>query len=212
MVCVCLVNLSYSLANYNVDILQTKDSLMAQYKKIVDEVIDELDIYDRKREELIALTRKLNRASGRGIAHLRDLTKGINELMEVLGPITSWSTTSSGTEEYCELEILHAITKDKELPSPAQLLVPSWIWISALGDVIGELRRLMLTTLTEDLAQSKLYLEQIRDLYDTIVGLDFSKSLVPNLRRKIDVARSLIERCESDYANAVIYKQSKSLE
>ncbi len=197
---------------------------MDQYRAIVDNVISSLENYDQKREETIRLVRKLNRASGRGISkivreeeyegYLTESRAIISELLPLINeisPITSWGITTSGTEEYVEFELLHAIISKNELPGPEALQIPPWIWISGLGDVIGELRRYMLAMLIKnDMTTSKEILTLIQDLYDTIVGLEFSKSMVPNLRRKIDVARGLVDRCESDYANAVVHKQSKS--
>jgi len=197
---------------------------MVDYKEIVDDVVNQLENYDLDREAVIKLTRRLNRAAGRGISKIvreesyekylndcREIILEIEEIMETLAPVISWNTTISGTEEYCELEILHAVVNENPLPSPEVLHTPSWIWITALGDVVGELRRYMLSKIIQnDLEEAKIILTKIQDIYDTIVGLEFPKSLVSGLRHKIDVARTLVDRCESDFATAVIHKQTKT--
>ena len=38
--------------------------------------------------------------------------------------------------------------------------------------------------------------------FDIQMSLIFSKSLIPNLRRKIDIVRAITEKTESDLANA----------
>ena len=197
---------------------------MKNIKETIDVVINELNELDDKREQVIRLTRRLNRVSGSGISHLvrnkdyseylqngRKLLGELSELMQDLAPATSWNLTGSGVEEYTEFELLHAIVNSDNLPSSTELAVPSWIWITAIGDCIGELRRLMLAALIdENLENARIFLTKIQELYDAIIGIDFSKSLVPNLRRKIDIARTLIDKCESDFANAMINKRTKS--
>ncbi|MHA2504278.1 MAG: hypothetical protein ACXAE3_15580, partial [Candidatus Kariarchaeaceae archaeon] len=104
---------------------------MDQYRAIVDNVISSLENYDQKREETIRLVRKLNRASGRGISkivreeeyegYLTESRAIISELLPLINeisPITSWGITTSGTEEYVEFELLHAIISKNELPGP----------------------------------------------------------------------------------------------
>lgn len=195
---------------------------MAEMEDVLESVVLELDTLDKQRETVIQLTRKLNRTSGRGIARLvkgndyskelessRQYVQDISKHMVQLAPITSWNITISGTEEYVEFELLHANLSNQGIPGPDQLQIPSYIWISGLGDTIGELRRIMLNAIIQDdMNKAKNILEKINELYSAIAGLEFSKSMVPNLRRKVDIARTLIERSESDFVNALVNKRT----
>jgi translin len=189
---------------------------MDTLEKTITDITQELDNIDTKREKIISINRKLNRTSGRGIARIvknedpkdnlteaRKLMKIINEdIVEVVN-LTSWKFTNSGVEEYVEFEILYSIINNNDIPKPDDIMVPSWMWISGLADVMGELRRIILNKLlVNKLDEAKELLEKMQIIYDLIVGLDFSKSIISNLRKKIDVARITIERTESDVVNA----------
>jgi translin len=195
---------------------------MTEMEHVLESVILELESLDKQRETVIQLTRKLNRTSGRGIARLvkrndyskeleasRSYVQDISVQMEQLAPVTSWNITISGTEEYVEFELLHAIMSNNPIQGPDQLQIPSYIWISGLGDTIGELRRIMLNAIIrDDMNKARNILHKINELYSLIAGLEFSKSMVPNLRRKVDIARTLIERSESDFVNALVNKRT----
>ncbi len=189
---------------------------MDNLENTIVEITAELDNIDSKREGIIAINRKLNRTSGRGIARIvkgedptdnlleaRELMKNLsNEIVDVVS-LTSWRFTNAGVEEYVEFEILYSIINGNVIPKPVDLLVPSWMWITGLADVMGELRRIILNRLlVNKVDEAKELLNSMQIIYDLIVSLDFSKSIISNLRKKIDVARIKIERTESDVVNA----------
>ncbi len=191
---------------------------MQKLSETLANIISDLDNYDIKREKVIILARKLNRISGRSIGQLingknmnknlenaRSIMKNIKQEIEHIIGLTSWKIIQSEVEEYCEFEIMNAIVNNYEIPLPDKLLAPSWIWISALGDVMGELRRLILNRIiNNNIAEGRDFLKKMQIIFDEIYGLDFSKSMIPNFRRKIDTARVTIERTESDMANALV--------
>ena len=81
--------------------------------------------------------------------------------------------------------------------------------MSAVGDIIGELRRIMLHNLIEkNIEYAKEILHNILFFQELLAGLDFSKNLIPNFRRKMDISRALTEKSQSDFANAIINKSS----
>ena len=195
---------------------------MKNYIELIENTISELNKSDEAKELIISLVRKLNRLSGKGIAKLtkyqeyidilqnaRDVKSQITKLISDSNNNHIWSLTISGIEEYCEFEFLHAIINHKNLPSPSELGVPSWLWMSAVGDIIGELRRIMLHNLIEkNLVNAKDLLQKILFFQELLAGLDFSKNLIPNFRRKMDISRALTEKSQSDFANAIINKSS----
>lgn len=183
-----------------------------QLNAILEPVLEELNTYDTNREAIIQLTRHLNREAGKGIAaivkgnvpdrHLkstRETYQKLRPIMEATANVLSWNVSASGVEEYAELEILNAIVKRKPIPDPKSLKVPSWIWITGLADVVGELRRIVLRNLlTKNIPQAQKHLEQMNAIYDAIIGLEFGKQIANSLRKKVDTARYLLERTESD--------------
>ncbi|MCH8907909.1 MAG: hypothetical protein IH840_12545 [Candidatus Heimdallarchaeota archaeon] len=186
-------------------------------------IIDDLSKKDIIREEVIALSRKLNRKSGTGIAHLLrnnnvndylaetgSLMSELNKKMEQIVEITSWGLVSSGVEEYCEFVLLEGFLTGKDLKDPKELEVPPWIWLTGLCDTVGELRRVLLSQLIDNnLDGAKDIFSMIQKIYFELSGVVFSKNLVPNLRRKLDVIRTVTERTESDMANAMLLKRSQ---
>ncbi len=182
----------------------------------LDRVIEEIDDLDRMREETLRLNRKLNRRSGRGIALLvrgQDDTEIFEETHELMGQIgermtslerlTGWSPLVSGVEEYCEYRILRAVLTGTEVPLAEELLAPKWIWVVALGDVVGELRRFVLTKLLDGEREvAARYLGWMEVIYTMIAGLEFPKAITGSLRNKVDVARAILERTQSDLLNS----------
>jgi translin len=197
---------------------------METLPKIMIEIIQNLDQIDLKREEVMKLTRKLNRLSGRGIAKVvmnqecednlsesRDIMIQVASHMKTLAPITSWKVTISGVEEYVEFELLYALIHGIEIPTANLLQVPEWLWLTALADVPGELRRVILNKLIAgDTQKAGELLRSLQEIYNLMTGLEFSKTLISNLRKKIDIIRAVTERTESDFAHAIIAEKNRS--
>jgi translin len=99
--------------------------------------------------------------------------------------------------------ILYNIIFNDKFVSPEEIKIPSWIWLTSIADVIGELRRIILRNLiNQEFGAAKKYYSILSELSAALRGQIFSKSLVPNLRRKIDIVRAITEKTESDIANA----------
>jgi translin len=197
---------------------------METLPKIMIGIIQNLDQIDLKREEVMKLTRKLNRLSGRGIAKVvmnqecednlsesRDVMIQVASHMKTLAPITSWKITISGVEEYVEFELLYAFIHGIEIPTAHLLQVPEWLWLTALADVPGEMRRVILNKLIAgDTQKAGELLRSLQEIYNLMTGLEFSKTLISNLRKKIDIIRAVTERTESDFAHAIIAEKNRS--
>ncbi|MCE7735133.1 MAG: hypothetical protein GPJ54_09670 [Candidatus Heimdallarchaeota archaeon] len=177
---------------------------------------EELEKLDTKRDKLIRTSRTLNRMSGQGITliiqgrkpehlldKLTDLVDEINSYMSDLLPLVTWNTVGSDLEEYSEFIVLYNIIYNDKFVLPNEINVPPWIWLTSIADVIGEIRRIILRHLIDqDFKSAKKYYNILSELSSALRGQIFSKSLIPNLRRKIDIVRALTEKTESDIANA----------
>lgn len=112
-------------------------------------------------------------------------------------------------QEYLETLALLNILKKKEIPHYEELNVSSSSFLLGLADVIGELRREIIEHLRKDKYEEANYLfEKMEFIYENLVFLRHSNSVLNNFRRKLDVSRSSVELCRRDL---LMYKISKNL-
>lgn len=97
-------------------------------------------------------------------------------------------------QEYAEAVALISVAEGKEVPSHSEIGVGPEAYILGLLDCIGEIKRLILEKLREGKREEAeaLFLE-MEKIYGEVGHLHFSSALVPEMRRKQDVARSQVE-------------------
>ena len=106
--------------------------------------------------------------------------------------------------EYAEAFIFAATVEGEDVPSFDSLKIPPQAWVMGLADSIGEMRRMVLTYLIEgDLEKARELFGRMESIGDDVLGFDVPDAIAP-IRRKQDVARSIIEKTRSDITNAVI--------
>ncbi|HLQ06493.1 MAG TPA: RNA-binding protein, partial [Nitrososphaerales archaeon] len=87
-----------------------------------------------------------------------------------------------------------ALAKGKPIPSMASLEASPEAYLLGLLDTVGELKRLVLDSILQRRpAKSKRYFEVMQDLYSICSPLAVYDHVVNGARRKIDVARMLVE-------------------
>ena len=95
------------------------------------------------------------------------------------------------------------------MPGHRKLSVSPQAYLEGMGDVVGELRRMALTAMMRgDVDKAAGLLEEMDGIYDFLMGFDYPSALA-GVRRKQDVARSLIEKTRGELAVAV---RARSLE
>jgi translin len=108
---------------------------------------------------------------------------------------------SNAYQEYAEALILLNLQRKESFPSPKEIGVPSIPYVLGLADVIGELRRRAVDALrSDDLKTAEKSLSQMEQIYLELLSLESAYSLTPQLRRKCDVARHLIEATRGEIA------------
>jgi len=117
-------------------------------------------------------------------------------------------------QEFAEASILSGLLREEEkpetLPSPEALGIGYAAYLNGLGDVVGELRRHVLDLIrTEALEKAEVFLGIMENIHAVLMDFDYPDAITRGLRRKTDVARSLIEKTRGDLINAV---QQKKLE
>jgi translin len=105
---------------------------------------------------------------------------------------------SAAKEEFSEASIVVGLTESGEFPDPAALGVPMTSYLMGLGDVPGELRRQALDALRlGDIETAEARLTRMEEIYLSLVTMD-EVPLLKGLRRKLDIARGVIERTRSE--------------
>lgn len=96
--------------------------------------------------------------------------------------------------EYVEATAVLALAKGKSVPSMDSLEASPEAYLLGLLDTVGELKRLVLDSILQrKLASAKRYFDVMQDLYSVCSPLAVYDHVVNGARRKIDVARMLVE-------------------
>jgi translin len=105
----------------------------------------------------------------------------------------------SAFQEYTEAHVFINLVKNGKFVDPEKIRVPSTSYLLGLADVVGELRRRTLNSLRRgDLKNAEKGLENMEFIHDALMGLEKAPRSVPELRRKSDVARRVIEATRGD--------------
>ena len=199
-------------------------------EKLFEIIREELDTKDKAREIFLEKTRKLVRKSSEIIKnlHRNNVSKAekiIEEAYKLLKEINSYETKFpelffSGSvvtahQELVEAKLFLAILKKEDLNSitPESLNIKALPYLLGMADIIGELRRLILTKIKNDeYSHAEEYLNWMTEIYDDLMSLDYPNGLIPGLRRKVDIGRSLIEKTRGDLITSQkMFELSKKL-
>lgn len=107
-------------------------------------------------------------------------------------------------QELAEAVNLLSLIEQSKFTAPHEYEIPSRPYLTGLADVIGELRRAALDFLRQDnVDRAEGLLGFMDEILEGLQSFDYPNALVPDLRRKCDVARSLVERTRGDLTRAV---------
>jgi translin len=108
-------------------------------------------------------------------------------------------------KEYAEARLTAAFVEGQPLPTAADLRVDGAAWLNGLAEAASELRRFLLDQLRKgDLTRGDELLEDMDDVYEVLVGIDFPDAITGGLRRTTDAFRAVLERTRSDYTLTVM--------
>jgi translin len=111
-------------------------------------------------------------------------------------------------KEYCEAHLTVATILNKDWPSPEDLKVEFATYLNGMSEVVGELRRRIMDIMREGHSQEvERLLDVMDDIYAQLVTMDFPDALTYGLRRRTDIARSIIERTQADVT--ISYRQQE---
>jgi translin len=182
--------------------------------KIISDVDAVLRAKDAKREKAIAYSREIIRRSGSAILaiHKKD-EKGVKENLEAARTTLNASLEickeqpeyyftgplPQAFQEFAEASVVLALVKRRKVLSPQELKVPVESYITGLADAAGEMRRYALDSLRrDDFEEAERALDVMDEVYTALKSLDYPRAVVPNLKRKVDVIRRLVEETRGD--------------
>ncbi|MDG7010543.1 MAG: RNA-binding protein [Nitrososphaerota archaeon] len=158
-----------------------------------------------RRDRVLKDSRDVIAASSRAIidVHTGKLKEGENELAKAKELLKSLKKTSDGSvsrylvspeAEVVEASAVIALSKGKSVPSMDELAASPEAYLLGLLDSVGELKRLVLDSILQrKLAKAKNYFRVMEELYSMCSPLAVYDHVVGGARRKIDVARMLVE-------------------
>ncbi|CAJ38123.1 haloacid dehalogenase [Methanocella arvoryzae] len=194
-------------------------------EEICDRIRARFDAMDKAREQSLALSRKITRNSGDAIKAIhrgewdqsaklidetRSLVLQVNDILRDFPDIYYSGYVGNAQTEYAEVSILNAVLHGENIPSPDELQVDYAAYLNGVGDTIGELRRHILDQIrTGRPEEGEKYLDLMDELYTELMSFDYPDAITHGLRKKTDVARSLIERTRGEITNALQIKDLK---
>jgi translin len=189
---------------------------MENLHEIIDEIEQHLDDKDAIREVALKSSRAITRlstAATQGIHRNKNITETLTDAKNEASRLRSLCQehpdllhsgfVQNAFQELCEATILLAVIEDNPLPVPKELGATDTSYLLGMADTIGELRRLTLESLRqEDVDTASQYLEKMERFYEVLLRFNYPNALV-SIRRKQDIARSLIEKTRGELTVAV---------
>lgn len=170
-------------------------------------------------ERLLKLSRRVVRNSSRALtaSHRGDekraeqlLNRARRDLKRLmtLSRRDPWLYTAGASltaqQEYAEAVLFRSLTRSGKFMNPKRMGITYPAYLGALADVIGELRRAVLEALRRnEVERAGEILELMEEAYETLMEFDYADSVVHGMKRKQDVARSILEKTRGDLTFAV---------
>ena len=180
---------------------------------------DEIDDDDTVREKTLPLSRNAVRKCSEAIKMVhreqfdeaRTLISEASKIIEQTNAEMSKSDFVSKSrnldvayQELTEASNLLSLIEHGKFTPPDEYNIPVRAFLTGLADTVGELRRASLDLLRSDgVERAEKLLTFMEEILEELQTFDYPNALVPDLRRKCDVARGLIERTRGDLTRAV---------
>lgn len=201
---------------------------MSMFDNLSKSLLADFDCKDRAREEAFRLSREVIRLCSSSIrsVHRNDLASaerlmgeadlGLERIREVLldhQDVRYAGFVDGAEQEYAEARNVYSITTRHEILTVDEVGVEPVNYLGGLGDVTGELRRHILDLIRAGRAkEGEYFLGVIEEIYYLLMLFDYPDAITRGLRRKGDLARSMLERTRGDLTNALeLAKMQESL-
>lgn len=187
-------------------------------KKTFQEIRKHMEEYDKLREQLIANSRLVLKASKAAIysahrndtkeadkllAEAKETIKKIDTIVKKDVHLASTGAYTEALEEYAEASCYIHYLKNKTIPTPKELGIDADIYLPALSDVIGELvRKAVNSTIAGDHKTALEIKEFATELYAELMLFDWRNTPA---RKKFDAIKYGLEKLE-DLALKIKFK------
>ena len=191
----------------------------------------QLTEYDRTREKLLELTRRTGRLASWAIIQihreqiskakitLSDAEESISQIRNLLDERSEFKQTGYvmvAFQEFAEAKILFSFASRRKLLSQRDAGADWMPYLLGILDFLGELRRMTMDQLKGGkLKEAQATFESMEALFEDLLSLDRT-SIIPTFRRKMDVAKKLVEATRADVIadirRASLEKAIKNLE
>lgn len=186
---------------------------MEALSDIVKEIGKQLEDKDTVRELALKSSRTIERLSRQMIQDihngewtrekfndaLQEVSK-VKSILEDYPELFDSGLLRNGFQELAEAHILWSISRDQEPMSPKELEITQSSYLIGLGDVVGELRRMILDSLIQgDIERAMVFMDKMESIKDMLMEFDFPNAIVP-IKNKQDIARDLVEKTRGDIA------------
>jgi translin len=178
----------------------------------IEKMVAELTKREKEQDRILGTTREIIRHCSNSIKmmHAGELKNAKAELSQIekkLCPIAKTKVfdylLTQTYQEVAEAHLLLAAIERRELPGFEELGMPFEPYLLGMCDFVGELRRQMLECLkVGKKKEAGYYFDMMNAIYDELVPIRFSNSLLPNFRKKQDVARHQVEQARSEIVHA----------
>jgi len=175
--------------------------------------IELIDRNLRKKEEELDKVLQKNRTIVRSCSNaikamhayeLKEARKHLKDAEKELKTIMPYADTFTGQlnhvlQEFAEAQIVLSAIEHKKIPSFSDLGINEISYLNGLLDAVGELKREMYVSLRRgNRNEAAQYFQMMEDIYDELLPLRFSNAILPEFRRKQDVARMQIENARGE--------------
>ncbi len=188
-----------------------------------------MDAMDSIREEILPMQRKVVRNCSEIIKKIHrkqfdGLDQKLEETKQGLDLMQNQISTAPGEfptdylqiaqQEFGEASIFYHIIVHDKCISPEEVGIGPLEYAYALADVVGELKRFVMSCLRENnLDSANKAFEAMNEMYDHLFTLDYPNGLVPGLRNKIDQLGGIVAKTEGDLVvSAKILRLNLNLE
>ena len=182
-------------------------------------MLEEMDDKDRAREEAFRRSRKVIRLCSSSIRYVHrgnlesalrlmqeageDLD-GIREALTEHQDIRYAGFVDAAEQEYAEARNVYSVIAAHMILKPEEVGVEGINYLCGLGDLCGELRRHILDLIRTGRAEEgERFLEMMEEIHSLLMLFDYPDAVTRGLRRKSDLARSMLERTRGDLTNAL---------
>jgi translin len=182
-----------------------------ELEQIASKAREHLDRIDAAREDALAVSRQITRAAATAIKHVhrQEPEKARALLEETAEAVAALNErfagfVQDGLKELAEAQLTYCIVRGEKLPTPEEIGVSPASYLNGLAEAIGEMRRRALDLIrTGRAAEAEQTLDEMDELYATLMTFDYPNAVSLGLRSRVDAARGLVERTRGDVTNAL---------